>query len=60
MPDQVKVPWKIVQFQAMQRGDYFCIYALDQDGVLWEGEVSLMFEGRPGAMEWSRVIPEQS
>lgn len=53
---------RLVQFQAMQRGDYFCVYALDDRGRLWEREISLMMEsGRGDSMATWKLLgnPEE-
>jgi hypothetical protein len=50
------MPMELVQFQAMQRGDYFCIYALDTLGQLWEREVPLSLEGsREESAIWRKI-----
>jgi len=47
---------KVVQFQAMERGDYFCIYALDEFGQMWEREISFSMEGsHPELAVWRRI-----
>lgn len=50
---------KLVQFQTIQAGDYVVIWALDDEGNLFEGSIPDSLYALPdwnGMLDWRRII----